>query len=308
MFDVNRTCELHGYTLTVGQCVMDDNGNGMTTIAIENPDGVDASDADYGEVYLSNDAPVAFAVNSVDSAAPFWDTYVIMDAEQSTDTKLVGVAYFGPFTGRIDGGLEWALADRASGGASSVVALNAWYSRRELLDPMGAVYDDMGNLPEGTERRADAFAMYAEKMAGRRVTVVGHFPYVERIARERGGILTVLERNCTDALDMPDPTCEYLVPEQDFLFITGVALTNKTATCLLELARMGARPLGRLRFALPAICAMVVSQTAFVLWEGPDAAYPAGGGDSAGFRPARRRRAGRAHACLALPAGPRGGL
>lgn len=122
VFDVNRTCELHGYTLTVGQCVMDDNGNGVATVTIENPDGIDASDAGYGEVYLSNDAPVAFGINSVDSAVSFWDARVIMDANQSTDTKLVGVAYFGPFTGQFDGGLEWVLIDCESGGTSSVAA------------------------------------------------------------------------------------------------------------------------------------------------------------------------------------------
>ncbi len=125
VFDVNRTCELNGYTLTVGQCVMDENGNGVATVTLENPDGVDLSDAGYGEVYLSNDAPVDFRIESVDSAVLFWDARVIMDAEQSTDTKLVGVAYFGPFTGRIDGGLEWALADRESGGTSSVAAQDA---------------------------------------------------------------------------------------------------------------------------------------------------------------------------------------
>ena len=125
VFDVNRTCELHGCTLTVGQCVMDENGNGAATITIENPDGVDVSDAGYGEVYLSNDAPVDFRIESVDSAVLFWDSRVIMDAEQSTDTKLVGVVYFGPFTGQIEGGLEWALADRESGGASSVTAQDA---------------------------------------------------------------------------------------------------------------------------------------------------------------------------------------
>lgn len=124
VFDVSRTCELHGYTLTVGQCVMDKNGNGVATITIENPDGVDTSDAGYGEVYLPN-APVAFAIDSVDSAVSFWDERVILDAEASTDTKLVGVAYFGPFTGRIDGGLEWVLADRESGGTSDVAAQDA---------------------------------------------------------------------------------------------------------------------------------------------------------------------------------------
>ena len=43
---------------------------------------------------------------------------------------------------------------------------------------------------------------------------VGHFPHVERIARERGGILTVLERGCTDAPAAHGPACECLVPER----------------------------------------------------------------------------------------------
>lgn len=67
-----------------------------------------------------------------------------------------------------------------------VAALNAWYSRRELLDPMGATYDDEGAQPAGHERAADAFAVYAPSMAGRNVCVVGHFPHVERIAQESG--------------------------------------------------------------------------------------------------------------------------
>ena len=133
---------------------------------------------------------------------------------------------------------SWNFAEATLG----VAALNAWYSRRELIEPHGAVFDDMGELPEGVERRADAFAMYAEEMPGKRVTVVGHFPHVERIAKARGGILTVLERNCTDDLDTPDPACEYMIPEQDYLFMTGVTFTNKTMTRLLELARMGNKP------------------------------------------------------------------
>ncbi len=120
-----------------------------------------------------------------------------------------------------------------------VAALNAWYARRELLDPLGATYDDEGAQPLDHERAADAFAVYASKMPGKRVCVVGHFPHVERIARERGGVLTVLERTCTSDIDTPDPACEYLVPEQDYLFMTGVTLTNKTQPRLLELARLG---------------------------------------------------------------------
>ena len=45
------------------------------------------------------------------------------------------------------------------------------------------------------------------------------------------------ERNCRDDIDMPDPACEYVLPQADFAFITGVTLENKTAPRLLELAK-----------------------------------------------------------------------
>ena len=68
-----------------------------------------------------------------------------------------------------------------------------------------------------------------------KVVVVGHFPHVDRMAEYAN--LTVLERSCRDGLDTPDPACEYVMPEADFAFITGVTLENKTAPRLLELAR-----------------------------------------------------------------------
>ena len=124
VFDAGLTAESHGYTLTVGQCVMDENGNGIAAITIENPEGVDIADAGYGEVYLSNDAPVFELVESPDGESP-WDVRIVRDVEASTDTKLVGAAYFGPFRGTIGEGLVWSLASREGGGQSSVQATNA---------------------------------------------------------------------------------------------------------------------------------------------------------------------------------------
>ncbi len=123
-----------------------------------------------------------------------------------------------------------------------IAALNAWYSRSELLDPLGATYDEAVDLPDGTTRKMDAFALWrprvemAERHTGRRqhVIVVGHFPNVELISDYAN--LTVLERNCTSVIDTPDPACEYVIPEADFLFVTGVTLINKTAPRLLQLA------------------------------------------------------------------------
>jgi hypothetical protein len=48
--------------------------------------------------------------------------------------------------------------------------------------------------------------------------------------------LSILERNPLEG-DYPDPACEYILEDQDFLFITGVTLINKTLPRLMELGR-----------------------------------------------------------------------
>ncbi len=155
---------------------------------------------------------------------------------------------------------SWCFEEASLG----VAALNAWYSRAELLDPLGAVCDAPGARDEAGRRGGfvshDAFELYRPrvealgieraKAAGAgaaggadagtphpraRVTVVGHFPHVDRIAEYAD--LTVLERNCRDGLDTPDPACEYVLPKTDFAFITGVTIINKTAPRLLDLTK-----------------------------------------------------------------------
>ena len=127
---------------------------------------------------------------------------------------------------------SWCFAEATLG----IAALNAWYAQRNKLDALGARYDEPIELPDGTRRKMDAFELHGGAMPGKNVVVVGHFPHLERII-ERGANLTVLERNVRDELDTPDPACEYVMPEADFAFITGVTFINKTAPRLLELAR-----------------------------------------------------------------------
>ncbi len=136
---------------------------------------------------------------------------------------------------------SWCFEEASLG----VAALNAWYARPELLDPLDASYDEPVELPDGSIRKADAFELYrplveaagaAREDGGQaHVTVVGHFPHVDRIAEYAR--LTVLERNCTQALDTPDPACEYVLPKTDFAFVTGVTVINKTAPRLLDLTK-----------------------------------------------------------------------
>ncbi len=129
---------------------------------------------------------------------------------------------------------SWCFEEATLG----VAALNAYYAQKPLLDPLGAAYDEPVELPDGTVRKMDAFELYRPRIAAREdanVTVVGHFPHVDRIAEYAN--LTVLERNCTHELDTPDPACEYVVPQTDYLFMTGVTIINKTAPRLLDLAK-----------------------------------------------------------------------
>lgn len=118
--------------------------------------------------------------------------------------------------------VSWSFVEATVG----VAALNAWYAAEPQARAAGMVVD------EGKT----AFAVYRDLMAGKRVTVVGHFPMIERFSDICD--LTILERDPQPG-DIPDPACEYIIGEQDYLFTTGITLQNKTLPRLLELARKG---------------------------------------------------------------------
>lgn len=72
-----------------------------------------------------------------------------------------------------------------------------------------------------------------DAIGGKKVAVIGHFPDMEAAAARCS--LTVLERDPQQG-DLPDFAAEYVLPEQDFVFITGVTLPNKTLPRLLALS------------------------------------------------------------------------
>lgn len=126
---------------------------------------------------------------------------------------------------------SWCFEEATLG----IAALNAWHAQKGKIEPFDPQYDPPHNTPEGQRHRMDAFDQYWDQMKGKKVTVVGHFPRIERISEIAE--LTILERNCTSEFDTPDPACEYIIPEQDFFFLTGVTIINKTAPRLLELSK-----------------------------------------------------------------------
>lgn len=117
--------------------------------------------------------------------------------------------------------VSWNFLEASVG----VAALNAWYSTPENAAAIGMKVEEKGEN--------DGFDLYRRQCAGKRVCIVGHFPLIERLADECE--LSVLER-APQAGDYPDPACEYIIPHQDYLFSTGITLTNKTMPRLLALA------------------------------------------------------------------------
>lgn len=147
-----------------------------------------------------------------------------------------GVTYAGPIIGqplRQIASLikSWNLYEASLGAA----ALNCYYNTPQKAQTLGGLQGiDLNQLSSETRRRKDAFIAFQDEIAGKKVALVGHFPHIEQKFRGRCE-LTILER-VTQPGDYPDPACEYILEEQDFLFMTGITLTNKTLPRLLTLA------------------------------------------------------------------------
>lgn len=82
--------------------------------------------------------------------------------------------------------------------------------------------------------RSNAFEYYRHLFLSKKVAVIGHFPDLESLSEICE--LSILERR-PGYKDFPDPACEYLLPLQDYVLITGTTLINKTLPRLLELSK-----------------------------------------------------------------------
>lgn len=78
------------------------------------------------------------------------------------------------------------------------------------------------------------FEHFLPQLYGKKVVVIGRYPGIERYAEQIN--LTILERQPL-ANDYPDPACEFLLPDADWVFLTASAIPNKTFPRLAELAQ-----------------------------------------------------------------------
>ena len=106
----------NGYTLTIEDMLVDENGCGVASFTLENPEGI-RNNPDYGlpgELVPDDDAPLdALGMSATgEGAATLLDYKWIYDQELSTDTFARGTVYFSAF-GKLDNvlsGVSWSLS------------------------------------------------------------------------------------------------------------------------------------------------------------------------------------------------------
>lgn len=118
---------------------------------------------------------------------------------------------------------SWNFFDATLG----MAAVNSVFNTPERLEMItGRSVND--------QQEGDSFRFFGKLMRGKKVAVIGHFPGLSRYAGACE--LSILERNPQPG-DLPDTACEAVLPQQDLVFITGVAMINKTLPRLLELSK-----------------------------------------------------------------------
>ncbi len=84
----------------------------------------------------------------------------------------------------------------------------------------------------------NASEILAEKGKGKKVAIIGHFPFIPAL-KERVGQLWVIEKNTQDG-DFVEQEADNILPQADVVGITGTSFTNHTIEHLLELCRKDA--------------------------------------------------------------------
>jgi uncharacterized protein (DUF4213/DUF364 family) len=113
---------------------------------------------------------------------------------------------------------EWAGSERVTERSIGFAALNA------LIE-----------VDEARCKVLNAEELIIERGAGRRVVIVGHFPFTERV-RSAVGHLSVLEIDPQEG-DLPASAAPDVIPQADVVAITGMTLVNGTFESLAALRR-----------------------------------------------------------------------
>jgi uncharacterized protein (DUF4213/DUF364 family) len=113
------------------------------------------------------------------------------------------------------------------------------YSESILEASIGmATVNSLLEVDEGICIELNAADLILEKGEGKRVAIVGHFPFLGKV-RKKAKELWVIEKNPKEG-DFMEVDADDLIPRADVVAITGSAFTNHTIKHLLSLCNAAA--------------------------------------------------------------------
>ena len=101
-----------------------------------------------------------------------------------------------------------------------------------------AAINSLIDLDESSCVAVNASEVMAEKGKGKKVAIIGHFPFVPNL-KARVGHLWVIEKNCRED-DLAEEEADSILPRADVVGITGTSFTNHTVEDLLRHCRKDA--------------------------------------------------------------------
>ena len=116
--------------------------------------------------------------------------------------------------------------------------VNEWESCKATVG-MAAINCSLNSQPLMTAQRLGAgnlavFEHFLPQLHGKKVVVIGRYPGIDAYQTQLN--LTILERQ-PQGNDYPDPACEFLLSEADWVFISGSTIPNKTFPRLAQLSK-----------------------------------------------------------------------
>ena len=123
---------------------------------------------------------------------------------------------------------SWNYVEAAVG----VAAINAYYNNPQVARANGVVFSDAARVED---RRFDPFIMSQNEIKDKKVAVVGHFPYIEKLMAPKCDF-SIIEWVPEEG-DYPMPACEYILPECDYVYLTWASIVDKMLPRLLALSK-----------------------------------------------------------------------
>lgn len=127
---------------------------------------------------------------------------------------------------------SWNFVEAAVG----IAAINAYYNNPQVARENGVEFSDNKRVED---RTFDPFIMCQNEVKGKKVAVVGHFPYIEKLI-EPICDFSIIEWE-PESGDYPMSSSEYILPDCDYVFITCASIVDKTLPRLLELSKNAQR-------------------------------------------------------------------